>query len=94
MMAEIAVFPSKEDHLSPVIAVALDEIEKCQVHYQVGPMGTSLEGHPDQVFLALRKVYEKLSHSQDRLFMTVSLDSRETKASSLVDRVTAVESLK
>jgi len=94
MMAEISVFPSKQEHLSPAVAVALEEIEKCQVHYQLGPMGTALEGHPDQVFLALRKVYEKLSHAHDRLFMTISLDSRETRSSSLLDRVSAVESLK
>ena len=93
MMAEFAIVPSKQEHLSPAIAIALEEIKKCTVKFQLGPMSTSVEGTPDQVFLAMRKVYEKLSHSHDRLFMTISLDSRETKSSSLSDRINSVESL-
>jgi len=58
----------------------------------LGPMSTSIEGTPDQVFLALRKCFEKLSHSDGRIFMTVTLDSQETKATSLAERITAVES--
>jgi uncharacterized protein YqgV (UPF0045/DUF77 family) len=55
-------------------------------------MSTSIEGTPDQVFLALRKTFEKLSHSDGRIFMTITLDSQETKATSLAERITAVES--
>lgn len=92
MMAEFAVLPINKSHLSSSVATAIDELKKCQVHFQLGPMGTSLEGTPDQVFLALRKCYEKLSHSDGRIFMTITLDSRETKASSLAEVVSAVES--
>lgn len=93
MMAEFAVVPLKQEHFSPSVAIALDEVKKCSVKFQLGPMSTSMEGTPDQVFLALRKVYEKLAHSQDRLFMTIALDSRDTKSSSLSDRVDSVESI-
>lgn len=91
MMAEIAVYPLKQDHLSPAVAKALEEIKKCEVQYQLGPMSTSIEGTADQVFLALRKVYEKLAHSEERVFMNVSLDSISTQATSLADRVSSVE---
>lgn len=91
MMAEIAVYPSKQEHMSPAIAMALQEIKKCEVQYQLGPMSTSIEGTADQVFLALRKVYEKLAHSEERIFMSISLDSTPTRATSLADRVSSVE---
>lgn len=91
MMAEIAVYPTKQAHFTPTIAKALEEIKKCEVQYQLGPMSTSIEGTADQVFLALRKVYEKLAHSEERLFMNISLDSSPTQATSLADRVSAVE---
>ena len=92
MMAEFAILPAKQDHLSPAIATAIDELKKCQVHYQLGPMSTSIEGSPDQVFLALRKCYEKLAHSNQRVFMTITLDSSVTNATSLSDRIASVES--
>jgi len=92
MMAEFAVVPLTQDHLTGAVAAALEEIKKCQVHYQLGPMGTSLEGSPDQVFLALRKCYEKLSHSNNRIFMTITLDSRKTDSTALAEMVKSVES--
>jgi len=92
MMAEFAVLPLNKNHLSGSVATAIGELKKCQVHFQLGPMSTSIEGSPDQVFLALRKCFERLSHSNDRVFMTITLDSRETKASSLAEVVSAVES--
>lgn len=92
MMAEFAILPANQDHLTPSVAAAIHELKKCQVHYQLGPMSTSIEGSPDQVFLALRKCYEKLSHSNMRVFMTITLDSRATDATSLSERVSSVES--
>ena len=92
MLAEFSVLPLNQHHLSSAVATALSEVKKCQVHYQVGPMSTSIEGHPDQVFLALRKCFEKLAHSHDRVIMTITLDSRLTTAQSLSEMVSAVES--
>lgn len=91
-MAEFAIVPLSQEHLSVTVAQALEEIKKCQVHYQLGPMGTSLEGSPDQVFLALRKCYEKLSHSNARILMTITLDSRKTDSATLSEMVRSVES--
>jgi len=92
MMAEFAVVPLTQSHLTGAVAEALEEVKKCQVHYQLGPMGTSLEGNPDQVFLALRKCYEKLAHSNSRIFMTITLDSRKTNSAALAEMVKSVES--
>ncbi|MFM8268846.1 MAG: MTH1187 family thiamine-binding protein [Pseudomonadota bacterium] len=92
MMAEFAIVPLSKEHLSGAVALALEEIKKCQVHYQLGPMGTSLEGPSDQVFLALRKCYEKLSHSNSRILMTITLDSRKTDSTTLSEMVRSVES--
>lgn len=92
MMAEFAVVPLTQEHLTAAVAQALEEVKKCQVHYQLGPMGTTLEGNPDQVFLALRKCYEKLAHSNARVFMTIALDSRKTSSTTLSDMVRSVES--
>ena len=92
MMAEFAVVPLTQNHLTGAVAEALEEVKKCQVHYQLGPMGTTLEGSPDQVFLALRKCYEKLAHSQSRILMTITLDSRKSDSTTLSEMVRSVES--
>lgn len=91
VIAEFAVLPLHQDHFSSSIAKAIGEIKKCSVQFNLGPMGTALEGPPEQVFLALRKCYEKLSQTEGRVVMTITLDSRKTNASTLSEMVSSVE---
>lgn len=91
VLAEFAIVPTQQEHFSSSIALAIDEIKKCQVQFNIGPMGTALEGTSDQVFLALRKCFEKLSKTEGRLIMTITLDSRTTDPSSLSDMINSVE---
>jgi len=91
VLAEFAVLPLHQDHFTSSIATAIDELKKCRVHFNLGPMGTSVEGPPEQVFLALRKCFEKLSKSEGRILMTITLDSKNTNPSTLSEMVSSVE---
>ncbi len=37
---------------------AIEVIERSGLDYEVGPLGTSVEGHPDDVWPLLRRVHE------------------------------------
>jgi len=91
VLAEFAVLPIHQDHFSSSIATALNEVKQCHVQFTLGPMGTSLEGTSDQVFLALRKCYEKLAKLEGRIVMTITLDSRKTNPTSLSEMINSVE---
>lgn len=61
MIVEIQVLPSPagtpEDphaHIEAAIAV----IQESGVHFEVGPLGTTFEGEPDELWPLLRRVHE------------------------------------
>lgn len=61
MIIEIQVLPSpggtSDERFSNVHA-AITVIEESGLHYEVGPLGTSIEGSPDELWPLLRKVHE------------------------------------
>lgn len=61
MIAEIQVLPSppgtSEDRYAHVDA-AIAEIQASGLRHEVGPLGTSIEGGPDEVWPLLRRVHE------------------------------------
>ncbi len=61
MIVEIQCLPSpagtpEDPHAYVEAAIAV--IEGSGLHYEVGPLGTSLEGEPDDVWPLLRRVHE------------------------------------
>lgn len=61
MIVEIQCLPSpagtpEDPHAYVEAAIAV--IEGSGLHYEVGPLGTSLEGEPDDVWPLLRQVHE------------------------------------
>jgi uncharacterized protein YqgV (UPF0045/DUF77 family) len=61
MIAEIQCLPTPsgtdEDRYAHVHA-AIEEIGRSGLTYEVGPLGTSIEGAPDEVWPLLRRVHE------------------------------------
>ena len=61
MISEIQVLPTPagtaDDRYAHVHA-AIEVIRASGLHYEVGPLGTSVEGPPDEVWALLRKVHE------------------------------------
>lgn len=61
MIAEIQVLPTPAGTAEETFAhvdAAIAVIEGCGLRYEVGPLGTSLEGPPDEVWRALRAAHE------------------------------------
>jgi uncharacterized protein YqgV (UPF0045/DUF77 family) len=61
------------------------------VNYQLGPMGTSVEGDVDKVFETLKKCFQLVQGNNSRIVMSVTLDSKETQSPfPMEERVTSV----
>lgn len=61
MIVEIQVLPSPAgtpERRWEHVEAALSLIEGCGLPYEVGPMGTSIEGEPDELWPLVRRVHE------------------------------------
>ena len=76
MVAEFAIYPMGEIHLTQVVVDLVAILKKTGLTYQVGPMGTSIEGKASEVFGVLEKCFNQINQKYDRVIMNVSLDSK------------------
>jgi uncharacterized protein YqgV (UPF0045/DUF77 family) len=61
MIAEIQVLPAPPGTAAERYAhvhAAIEVVEASGLRYEVGPLGTSIEGPPDEVWALLRRVHE------------------------------------
>ncbi len=80
---DLSIFPvGKGEHLGKFVAKALDVIDKSRIKYQLGPMGTTIEGSWEDVFRVVKKCFEALRTSSPRVYGTLKVDykfaSKET----------------
>lgn len=57
--AEIALYPQKTTNASQVINTSIDSLKGENVDYKVGPINTHIHGTEDEVFKALRVLFDK-----------------------------------
>lgn len=77
MIVEIQVLPSPsgtDDEPYAHVHAAIEVIARSGVTYEVGPLGTSLEGEPDVVWPLIRQVHEAcLAAGADRVITVLKL---------------------
>jgi uncharacterized protein (TIGR00106 family) len=94
MLAQFSVFPfGKGASLSRQVAEAVREVDRSGLRYRVTDMGTILEGDWDAVTDLLKRVHDRLLKDADRVYLTVSFDSRKDKDARLDSKVRSVEAL-
>lgn len=74
MIAEIQCLPTPagtDDRRYAHVEAAIAQIQQSGVRYEVGALGTTLEGDPDQVWPLLRRVHEACLHSGAESVITV-----------------------
>ena len=61
MIVEIQVLPTPAgtpEHRWANVAAAIGEIQRSGLVHEVGPLGTSIQGDPDEVWALVRRVHE------------------------------------
>ena len=93
-IAELSIFPMGEHkNLSPYVARAVRIIKKSGLPYQLGPMGTCIEGEWPEVMAVVSECFEDLKADQDRIYLTLKVDWRAGRLGGLSAKPEAVESL-
>jgi len=77
IVAEFTVLPLIEGSLRPYVKLAVAEIEKAGLNYEVDAMGTTVEGELDAVLAAVKNAHRAvLSASAARVVTSIKIDER------------------
>jgi uncharacterized protein (TIGR00106 family) len=92
-IAEISVVPigTESTGVSSYVRAALKIVEENDLEYEVGPMGTSVEGELDAIFAVVRAIHEELAKMGcNRVLTTIRIDDRRDKFQTMAGKKAAV----
>jgi len=90
------VFPmdkGKETSLSPYVANVLKIIRDSELAYELGPMGTVIEGDFDKIMDVVKECHDSLRKVSDRIYLTLAIDSKFGDGGRILQKVKSVEDL-
>lgn len=77
VVAEFTIIPTVSGSLRPYVKKALTAVEESGLKYEVGAMGTTIEGELDQVLSAIREAHRRtLASGVKRVITEIRLDER------------------
>lgn len=93
MLAFISVAPEDHwDHMSPYVAKMIQMIKKSGLEYELGPMGTSIEGAPEAVFKVLEEMHMAMRKESKRVSTLIKIDDQvDRPLGRITDKVESVK---
>lgn len=93
VIIDFSIFPLDKgnESLSPYVARMLNIIEHSGLAYQLGPMGTSIEGEWEDVMAVVDACYQELKGDSDRIFLNFKADCKKGRSNGLTDKVRSVQ---
>lgn len=77
IVAELSITPLETGDTSRVVDLAIDVIRRSGLRYEVGPLGTSVEGERDEVFRVLKAAHEAaVREGTGRVVTEIRIDDR------------------
>lgn len=78
ILLEFSMYPTdKGASVSDYVQRNLEVIDDSGLPYQLGPMGTCLEGEWDEVMAVVRRCYDRLNEDCDRIACQIKIDARQ-----------------
>lgn len=72
--AEVALYPTESVDADHVINESIEaSLSMGDVQYEVGPVSTELSGHPDEVWQALRHMFDEATTRGGEVSMSVTV---------------------
>jgi len=90
MIAEVSIYPLGKVHYSDALANVIEELNRARLEYQLGPMGTAIQGSDEKVFKALEQCLQVAKNFSERVVMHIAIDKKATADEHLSDRVDKV----
>jgi len=92
VIAELSIFPlSESTSLSPYVARVVSVISNSGLDYQLGPMGTCIEGPWDRVMEVVDRCFQELAADCSRIYLTLKVDYQQDKDHRLQSKVRSVQ---
>ncbi len=92
VIAELSIFPlDASTSLSPYVARVVRIIKASGLDYQLGAMGTCIEGAWPQVLDVVDRCFQELEADCSRIYLTLKVDHHQDKEHRLTAKVRSVE---
>ncbi len=92
VLIDFSIAPmDKGESVSPYVAKAVSIIKNSRLNYQLGPMGTSIEGNWEEVMTLVTRCFEELKKECDRIYLTIKVDYRKNANGRIKGKVASVE---
>lgn len=92
VLVHFSIFPmDKGVHLSPYVARAVRIIRDSGLPYELGAMGTIIEGEWAPVMDVVERCYRALETDCDRVLINMKVDCKKGPAGRITGKVAAVE---
>ncbi|MCG6908408.1 MAG: MTH1187 family thiamine-binding protein [Desulfobacteraceae bacterium] len=92
VIVELALFPTdKGASVSAYVARAVRIVRDSGLPFQLGPMGTCIEGEWDAVMAVVSRCFKALAVDSERVYLTLKADYRKGPAGRLQGKIRAVE---
>lgn len=77
MLAFISVAPEDHwEHMSPDVAEMVKIVQKSGLDYEMGPMGTSIEGDPEVVMEVMKEMHMAMRRKSRRVSTLIKIDDQ------------------
>jgi uncharacterized protein (TIGR00106 family) len=91
LLAELSIWPmDKGESVSPYVARCVEVIEQSGLPYQLGPLGTTIEGEWREVMEVVSRCYEALEPDCNRIAATLKMDWRRGRRGGIEQKVHSV----
>jgi len=90
------IFPlEREDQgtFAPHVAQALQIIKDSGLPYELGSMGTVMEGDYDEIMAVIKACHDAMRKGCGRVYMTMAVDSKVGDGGRMTQKVASVEEL-
>lgn len=92
VIAELSLFPvDKGKSLSPYVARVIDVIRQSGLNFELGPMGTCIEGDWKDVIQVIDRCFEAMRSESERIYMTLKMDYSQGRQGGLNTKVDSVK---
>ncbi|MEO0072010.1 MAG: MTH1187 family thiamine-binding protein [candidate division WOR-3 bacterium] len=92
-IVDISVVPigTKTSSISEYVKKSIQLIKKSGLKYQIGPMGTTIEGELSDIFELILQIHKaQVKMGVKRILTTIKIDDRRDKKQTMEDKVKAV----
>jgi len=91
MLAEFSIWPLDAPHVSQDVAHATEILDQLDVRYEVGPMGTAVEGEWNDVLQAIQACHQAARTAHQRVVTTITIDDDARGGQTIGDAKAKVE---